>query len=125
MEVYLDDDDVDDDHLISVALREGHRLLSPRGIGLRGVADAVHLREAVSRKVPILSRNYRDFPDLHDLVVAVGGSHHGVILIRRDNDPTRDMSHLQIARALTRLEKTMPDLTSVGDIKPMEVTLRS
>lgn len=109
MEVYLDDD-IDDDHLIALARREQHRLTSPRVIGRRGAHDAVHLREAIQRQLPLVTRNYKDFSHLHDLVIASGGRHFGVVLVRKDNDPNRDMKHAQIVRALTNLERAMPNL---------------
>ena len=109
MEVYLDDD-TDDDRLISTARRHGHRLLSPRSLGLRGSHDAVHLREAIQRRLPLLTRNQHDFRFLHELVVAAAGTHFGILIVCRDNDPRRDMSQSDVVQAITKLEQSMPDL---------------
>ena len=109
MEVYLDDD-TDEDRLILTTRRQGHRLLSPRSLGLRGRHDAIHLREAIFRRVPLLTRNQHDFRLLHELIVASAGIHYGVLVVCRDNDPHRDLSPSDVGQALTRLEQTWPDL---------------
>src|SRR6266850_1851515 len=40
----------------------------------------------------VLTRDYEDFKLLHDLVLLARGHHPGILVVRRDNDPTRDMS---------------------------------
>ena len=109
MEVYLDDD-TDEDRLIATAGRHGHRLLSPRSLRLRGRHDAVHFREAISRHVPLLTRNQHDFRLLHELIVASAGIHYGVLVVCRHNDPRRDLSQADIGQLLTKLERALPDL---------------
>jgi hypothetical protein len=39
----------------------------------------------------LMTRDYDDFLDLHDLVQATHGRHSGVMVVRSDNDPARDM----------------------------------
>jgi hypothetical protein len=34
-----------------------------------------------------MTRDHEDFADLHDLVLAVGGHHPGILVVRFDNDP--------------------------------------
>jgi hypothetical protein len=50
-----------------------------------------------------LSQNYGDFAKLHNLVIVSGGQHSGIIVIRRDNDPTRDLTPQGIVRAFRNL----------------------
>ena len=41
-----------------------------------------------------------DFTLLHDLVLLAGGHHPGILVVRRDNNPIRDMSPGAIVRAI-------------------------
>jgi hypothetical protein len=40
----------------------------------------------------LLTHNYKDFNNLHELVTDAGGHHPGVLVVRRDNDPRKDLS---------------------------------
>jgi len=51
----------------------------------------------------MLTRNYRDFENLHDLILETQGHHPGILLIRKDNDPKRDMKGSDIVRAIQKL----------------------
>jgi hypothetical protein len=51
----------------------------------------------------LLSKNYDDFQNLHELVVAVKGHHPGILVIRKDNDPKRDLKNPGIVRAIGKL----------------------
>jgi hypothetical protein len=37
-------------------------------------------------------RDHEDFADLHDLVMAVGGHHPGILVMRFDNDPRHNLT---------------------------------
>jgi hypothetical protein len=51
-----------------------------------------------------LTRNYEDFEDLHFLVQAAAGHHPGILVVRQDNDPTRDLTPRGVVRAIRKLE---------------------
>jgi hypothetical protein len=51
----------------------------------------------------LLTRNYRDFDDLHDLAMALQGHHPGILVVRMDNDPRRDLKPRGIVRAIGKL----------------------
>ena len=51
----------------------------------------------------MLTQNHDDFKLLHELVRLVGGHHPGMFVVRKDNDPTRDMSPKAIGRAIRNL----------------------
>jgi hypothetical protein len=70
------------------------------------VADPRHLLHAVENDLALLTRNHDDFHDLHLLVQATRGIHTGILTIRSDNDPTRDMKDAEIVRAIRNLEKS-------------------
>lgn len=44
-----------------------------------------------------------DFNNLHELVIQNGGAHPGVFVVRKDNDPRRDMSNRGIVQAIANL----------------------
>ena len=39
-----------------------------------------------------LSRNYDDYEELHLLLRQAQGRHFGIVVVRRENDPTRDLT---------------------------------
>jgi hypothetical protein len=53
-----------------------------------------------------LTRNHDDFEDLHVLIQATHGRHPGILAIRSDNDPSRDMKDAEIVRAIRNLEQS-------------------
>jgi hypothetical protein len=52
----------------------------------------------------VLSRNFRDFEQLHLLVLASGGHHPGILVERFDNNPSHSMLPGDILRALRNIE---------------------
>jgi hypothetical protein len=102
MRLYLDDDSAS--ALLAQLLRQaGHDVRLPVEIGTVGENDAVHLIHAVREDRGCLSHNYDDFEDLHELIVTVRGHHPGIIVVRKDNNPKRDLDAKGIVRALTKL----------------------
>jgi hypothetical protein len=102
MRLYLDDDSV---HrlLLRLLRNDGHDVQMPTDAGMVGASDAVQLTHAVKTGRVLLSRNHQDFNELHDLVSETGGSHNGILIVRRENNRPRDMTQHQIVRALTKL----------------------
>jgi len=52
----------------------------------------------------VLTRNHDDFRDLHKVVRTTAGKHCGILIIRSDNDVSRDMTTRQIVAAIGKLE---------------------
>jgi hypothetical protein len=105
MRLYLDDDSVDPG-LIRLLRGDGHDVRVPTDVGLVGSTDQVHLAHAIRDWRAILTRNFKDFQALHDLVVSAAGGHHeGILVVLFDNDPRNNMSLGDIARAVRNLEK--------------------
>ncbi len=77
---------------------------TPDDVGKRGKKDPEQFMHAIQSGRRILTRNHDDFRLLHELILLSGGHHPGVLVIRGDNDPTRDMLPPHIARALGNLE---------------------
>ena len=98
MQLYLDDDSVRG-VLIRLLQAGGHDVLTPSDAGIVGEPDPSHLMCAIQFGRCLLTHNHNDFK----LVLLSGGHHPGVLVVRRDNDPTRDMSPKAIVRAIQKL----------------------
>lgn len=53
--------------------------------------DARHFIYAIQQSLVLVTRNHDDFLDLHEVVQTARGTHPGILIVRFDNDPTRDM----------------------------------
>lgn len=51
-----------------------------------------------------VTANYGDYEELHLLVREAKGDHPGILVVRQDNDPTRDLSKKGIVAAIRKLE---------------------
>ena len=103
MNIYLDDDMAA--ALLARLLRnDGHDVMLPADAGLSGDKDAVHFRHAALNGRTIITGNHDDYKVLHTLVVDLGGHHSGLLAVRKDNDPKRDLKPPGIVRALRNLE---------------------
>lgn len=102
MLLYLDDDSVDGAVIRRLA-DGGHDVLTPNEAGTARHADPVHFMCAIRTGRILLTHDHEDFTLLHDLVLVAGGHHPGILVIRRDNNPTRDMSPRAIIRAIYNL----------------------
>ena len=103
MRIYLDDDSIRVS-LIRLLTAAGHELTVPADVGLSGEDDPVHLRHSIRAGRVLLTHNYKDFNNLHELVMESEGHHPGILVVRRDNDPSRDMTPKAIVRAIRNLE---------------------
>jgi hypothetical protein len=104
MNLYLDDDSAKAS-LVRLLRTGGHQVVIPADAGLDGVSDARHLTHTVQQHLVLLTRNHDDYEDLHLLIHATSGSHPGLLVVRSDNDPNRDMKDGDIARAIANLER--------------------
>lgn len=111
MNIYLDDN-ITQKGLVSLLIKAGHSLARPADVGLTGATDVRHLEHAIRTRLVVLTKDSKDFQDLHQLVLTCGGRHPGILLIRHDNDPKHDMKPKHIATALEKLAAAMPDLTN-------------
>lgn len=98
MRIYVDEDTASG-QLIARLRSAGHQVLEP----LRGTSDARCWHHARAEGAVILTTNARDF-----VALAGTGAHHGLLLVYRENDPTRDMTAKAIAAAVDRVAGTYP-----------------
>jgi predicted nuclease of predicted toxin-antitoxin system len=103
MTIYLDDNTTDP-MLVAELRKRGHGVVLPSDVGLAGAGDARHLVYAIQGDLVVLTRDYDDFTDLHDVIIAARGEHHGILLVRFDNDPTKDMKPGGMAAAVERID---------------------
>jgi predicted nuclease of predicted toxin-antitoxin system len=111
MRLYLDEN-ITDRRVVAHLLRLGHTVLVPAEVGQAGALDATHLAYAIRYGVVLLTQDYQDFTALHDLILAAGGRHSGILLLYTENDPTRDMTPRSIAAAITTLEAAAVSLVN-------------
>ena len=81
-------------------------MVQPADAALSGASDPRHLLHAIQQGLLLLTRNHDDYEDLHLLVQAASGRHAGILVVRADNDPKRDMKDGDIVRALQNLEQS-------------------
>lgn len=105
MKLYLDDDTAAR-YLIALGRKTKREIISPEDVGMTGQHDALHLLHAIQNQCVMVTRNFSDYEPLHKLVVGCGGKHPGILLIRSDNDRTRDMKPQEIVTAVNHLEKS-------------------
>jgi hypothetical protein len=79
--------------------------------GLLSASDPRVLIWAIGHALPVLTRNTDDFEDLHELIMAAGGHHPGLILIYFDADPRQRLSDGAIASALSKVESSSVPIT--------------
>lgn len=102
MHLYLDDDLAQG--LLARLLRHGgHDVRMPADLGVGGAHDALHFKHAMREGRVILSGNHKDFEFLHELVLEAQGRHPGILIVRRDNNPKRDLTPKGIVRAISNL----------------------
>lgn len=104
MKLYLDDNSCKG--LLAILLRKaGHIVVVPSDVGRAGATDARHFLHAIQADLIVLTRDYEDFLELHDVVLAATWQHPGILAVRTDNDVSRDMKDRDIVRAIRNLEQ--------------------
>src|SRR5260370_42333474 len=102
MRLYLDDDSAYP-VLAQLLRNNGYDVQLPVDVGMTGKDDPVHLTHASSENRLVLTRNHGDFENLHNLIQTAQGHHPGILVVRQDNNPRRDMTHREIVRAIRNL----------------------
>ena len=102
MRIYLDEDSAAA-LLVALLQRAGHDVQTPADVGLLGKDDPIQLTHAIRNDRVLPTHNADDFEDLHDLIMAAGGHHPGILTVHKDNDPNRDLRPHDIVRAITKL----------------------
>jgi predicted nuclease of predicted toxin-antitoxin system len=101
---FLIDENLSSPRLGSRLRAQGHDPILAGDVGLLSIADPRVLIWAIGQGLPVLTRDSDDFEALHDLVMAAGGHHTGLLTVRFDSDPRHNMSDRAIGLAITKLE---------------------
>jgi predicted nuclease of predicted toxin-antitoxin system len=104
MKLYLDDN-ICKGLLVALLRKAARAVVVPGDAGCAGVSDARHFPHAIRTGLVLLTRDYEDFLELHDVVQATQGQHPGILALRSDNDSSRDMKDHDIVRAIGNLER--------------------
>jgi predicted nuclease of predicted toxin-antitoxin system len=96
------DDCAHDKILVKLLRRAGHVVATPFDAGIAGRADDVHMEWAAKNGYVLLTKDPDDFAELH----ALNPNHAGILAIHADNDPTRDMNHADVVRAISNIINT-------------------
>jgi predicted nuclease of predicted toxin-antitoxin system len=103
MRIYVDED-LAAGLLVRLLQNAGHDVAAPAGAGMLGRSDAAQFTFAIHENRVCLTGNYDDFEELHFLVREASGSHPGILVVRQDNDPARDLTPKGIVAAMRKLE---------------------
>ncbi|MCE9534257.1 MAG: DUF5615 family PIN-like protein [Planctomycetes bacterium] len=103
MKIYVDED-MAAGILVQILQKAGHDVESPSGVGMMGRSDPVQLAFAIHENRVCLTANYDDFEELHWLLREANGHHTGILVVRQDNDPARDLTPKGIVAAIRKLE---------------------
>ena len=99
----LIDENMSSPRLAAAMLAAGHDVEFSTAGGRKSQSDARVMTDAIGQGRLVLTRDYEDYADLHDLVIASGGRHPGILIIRFDDEPSRNLSHRAICTALANL----------------------
>jgi len=105
MNFYLDEDSIDP-LLIRFLRRAGHDVAVPGEAGALGESDPVQMTHAIRQQRIFLTRNHQDFFEIHELIRVAAGHHNGILVVRRDNDPNRDMSPRGVVNSIEKYTRS-------------------
>ena len=101
---FLVDENMNSPQIASRLRAQGHSPVLAGDVGLLSVSDPRVLIWAIAQSLPVLTRDSEDFTDSHDLLMAAGGHHPGILLVRFDRDPRHNLTDRGIAGAIGKLE---------------------
>jgi predicted nuclease of predicted toxin-antitoxin system len=112
----LIDENMNRRRLASFLQAAGHDVVPASDVGPMSDSDARVMVWAIGQDRPVLTQDHEDSSDLHDLVLACGGHHPGMLIVRFDNDPRHNLTDPGIVTALGNLEASgvpIPDQVHV------------
>lgn len=112
MRLYIDED-LASRELVRTLRNAGHDVATPHDESLLGESDTLQFTRAVQNDRATVTRNSSDFRQLHDLVIATGGSHPGILTIHSDNDRRRDMKPGRIATAVQNIQAVVSSMQNL------------
>ena len=101
---FLIDENMSSTVLASRLRAQGHHPVMAGDVGLLSMTDPRVFIYSIVQDLPVLTRDAEDFEDLHALVIASAGHHAGILIVRFDNDPRRNLTDRGLGTAITKLE---------------------
>lgn len=105
MQIYPDDC-ADANDLATMLRDAGHQVYTPRTERNLGIPDPSHLAYAATHGFALVTKNPRDFRNLHAEWQRLGRRHAGILLVYMDNILGKDMEPADIVTALQNLLAT-------------------
>ena len=102
MRIYVDED-MAAGILVRLLQKAGHGVVVPAAAGMLGRSDPAQLTFAIRDERACLTANYDDYEELHWLIREAKGGHAGILVVRQDNDPARDLTPKGIVNAIRKL----------------------
>jgi predicted nuclease of predicted toxin-antitoxin system len=99
---FLIDENMGSPRLASRLRAQGHDPVLAGDAGLLSATDARVLIWAIAQGLPVLTRDSEDFEDWHDRIMAAGGHHPGILVVRFGNDPRQNLTDRGIAGAISQ-----------------------
>ncbi len=96
----LIDEDSQAKPLVNILRKAGHDVLTANEAGLSGEIDQYVLDYARAENRILLTQNCGDFEVLHK----ANPSHPGIFVIYKNDNYSKDMSRVEIVRAITNIE---------------------
>src|SRR5205085_3596693 len=90
--------------LVRLLRSAGHDVDIPADAAMLNRSDPAQLRFSIHEDRVCLTANYDDYEELHVLVLEAHGRHPGILVVRQDNDPARDLTPKGIVAAIRKLE---------------------
>jgi hypothetical protein len=109
------DDCAYDKALVRLLHQAGCEVVTPFDAGIAGQPDAVHFAYATHRGLSLLTKNPRDFEELHPRSL----EHPGIFAVYQDNDATKDIKLSDIVRAIRNLVDA--GVSIAGQFTPLNV----
>ena len=103
MRIYVDED-LARGLLIRLLRNAGHDVEGPADVGMLGRSDPAQFTHAIQQRRVCLTANYDDLEELHLLLREGNGHQPGILVVRQENNPTRDLTRKGIVAAIRKLE---------------------
>lgn len=102
----LVDECILDKLLVSKLKEAGHDVLTVVDAALIRKPDHAVFEAAIAMERMLITINCSDFVALHEAKIAKRATHPGILLVYRYNVPSKELSHMDIIKAIANLEGT-------------------
>lgn len=108
----LVDEDTQAKRLVMMLRDSGHDVRTVADAARCGQSDPVVFALACAENRTLLTRNAADFLALHLLALTENQPHPGVLAVYQDSNPAKNMSYVDIVRAIGNIDSTQTPLAN-------------